>query len=346
MASTPLTPLSSLMFLGELARLSFTAQTATVFSIVTGGATVFSNTYYPDDNGMITVYNLDRLLEPHIGELHADFTFKAATSTLGPATIKVFRCRWGVDTTAANFIPSHFLTPMQGTRDTLDGRHETLSLYSTASEEAYAECRYYRDGSISTARVSLGTGSGARLLNVSPGRFVNATKGRLFAYTVVCGARRASYRVLAYRGETADAFIFRNCFNAWEVLYLTGTRETNPQYTRSSAHIGGYLRNYLIKEEVTRRSFTGPLPEGMEAVAMNLADSQAVFFLLPNGDAGEEVAVTDCDLKHDNTDSLTDLNFSYRGAALTYRLADDRTARLRVPRPPRIFDDTFDQSYE
>lgn len=341
------TPLFAQMFIGELDRLTLLVTDEIEFAVMTGGNIIFSEKYVPDDKGSVNLFALGDILEPFINDLCADFSFTVDGTALGPEVITVFRCSYNLDVRAADFLSHSFLSPMQGDRITAADRYETLSLYSATAEEALAECFYYVDGNLTSKTVSLGTASGSRLLNVSVRRFSDPVLGLPVMYVVKCGSRSARFNVLASSPELSAAFIFRNAFNAWETLYLTGTRETSPQYTRSSANVNGFVRNYDIDEVLQLKTYTGPLPEGMEEVAMNLGRSKAVFFLLPNGDAGDEITVTDCDLKHNNDGyAASDLNFSYRNATVSYRLADDRTARLRVPRPPKIFDSTFDQTYE
>lgn len=347
MSFSTLTPIFPMMFVGELDRLSFVTSAPVAFAVTKGGKTVFENSYVPDNNGIVTLYGFGDILEPFIDNLCADFSFFVDGASLGPATVKIFHCSYAVDVRASSFVESSFLTPMTGNRRTAVDRYETLSLYSTSEEEATALCLYYVNDIVRAKSFSLGTASGARLLNVSPRRFVDQNLGTPFIYQVKCGAREARFDVMESSPELSAAFIFRNAFNAWETLYLTGTRETSPQYTRSTANVNGFMRNYDIDEVVQMKTYTGPLPAGMEEVAMNLGRSKAVFFLLPNGDAGDEVLVNDCELKHTNDGyAASDLNFSYRSATVSYRLADDRTARIRVPRPPHIFDSTFDQTYE
>ena len=333
------------MFLGELNRLSFSSPGAATFTVVHAGVVIFENTYYPDEDGMITVHELADVLEPYIQEIFADFSFEIAGASAG--TVRVFYCSWSMAARAMTFLDSSFLSPMTGIRRTHTSRYETLSLYCNYSEAVTVECRYFDGGAIGTKTVSLGGAQGARMLNVSSARFLDPSRGTLVGYTVKCGQRRAEYMVLPYMPDLSDAFIFRNSFNAWETLYLVGSRETDPQYSRSTANVNGYIRSYQIEEVISMTTYTGPLPDGMEWITMALARSKAVFLLLENGDSGDEIHITDCDLKHTNDQtSEADLNFSYRNAAVKWRMADDRAARLSVPRPPRIFDDTFDETYE
>lgn len=343
-----LTTLYDRMFTGELHRLSLYADESFTFTIETGGSVVFENTYTPSLSGRVTIYFLDKILEQHIPELCADFSLKADGVELHEGGVKVFHCDANINVGAEVFLDAFFLTMMQGIRITHPSRHETLSVYCKEQEPVTVKCYYY-DGTaqLKTKDVSLGTASGQRLLNVSSARFVDDSKGELARYVVMCGERKATYNVALSVPELSEAFIFRNSFNAWEVLYLTGTRTVEPQYTRHQAQVGGFLRSYQVDEVISLDTYTGPLPHGMEEVTMSLAKSRAVFFLLENGDAGEEAVITDCDLKHNNNGTTpSDLTLVYRNASVSYRMADDRTARMRVKRPPHIFDETFDQTYE
>lgn len=347
MSFVSLTPLFPQMFVGELDRLSLAVTGEIHFAISTGGKVVFECSYVPDADGEVNLYELGKIFGCFMPELCAEFSMTVDGEPLGPETITVFHCEYGLVGRASDFLQKSFLTSMQSPRQTAAGRYETLSLYSTEDEEAFAGCYYFADGEIITRNKSLGSASGSRLLNVSPNRFADGELGMPYAYVVMCGARSARFEILPAAPEVSDAFIFRNAFNAWETFYLTGTRETSPEYTRSTANVNGFKRNYVIDEVVQQKAYTGPLADGMERVAMDLARSKAVFFLLGNGDCGDEALINDCDLKHNNDGfAASDLNLSYRQATLTYRLADDRTARIHVPRPPRIFDYTFDQTYE
>ncbi len=337
------------MFLGELSRLSFApASPSASFKVWHKGEVIFASEFHRSSDGMVTVWSLSDILEPYIDEQYADFRFTVNDTPLTSYDVSVFFCAKSLAVPASVFLSKRFLTPTDGPRITGPGRFETLTLFCEEPTAAKALCRYCTpDGELSSAEVALGTVAGIGILNVSPARFSAPSGSRLYAYSVICGDRKAEFYVEESLPELSEAFIFRNVFNAWDTLYLSGTREVQPQYTRASAEVDGYLRNYSITEVLQYRTFTGPLLPGMEWVAMSLASSKAVFLLLPNGDSGDEIIVNDCDLKHDNTYSApVDLTFSYRTASVSFRLADDSVARIQVPRPPRIFDDSFDSTYE
>lgn len=309
-------------------------------SVSSGGVELFANTYTPDADGVITVYDLDKLMVSHIPELLSEFSLYVNGAALPPSPVTVVKCDALISEPAADFLSDFFLGCQVDERDTVLGRHELLNAYSASTQEvAVAECVYLAgDGKLARASLAVGAVLGLVSLDVSPARLVSDA-GRLVAYSVVCGKRRARFRVLADAPATDPSFIFRNRFGVWEILHCTGLKETNPSFTRDHAVVGGRMRPYDIKETVTFKAFTGPLRHGMEEVVMDLARSRAVFVLNPDGSAGDEVVVTDCSLKHNNDDSsLSDLSVSYR-------LADRGVPRIAVTRPPRLFDNTFDATY-
>lgn len=328
------------MFTSEFCRLSFSGVTDTlVLVFVVDGFPVFENRYVPDSAGRVTVYDLDLLLESCLSDTPPSVRIFANSYLLG--SFRLFGCAASVAEPAQTFVTDFFLTPHTGVRDTAADRFESLTLFCAAEEAVTARCAYVKDDlSVVEKTVAVESVVGWSALDVSARRFLDPASGRLVGYTVLCGKRKASYRVLAYTPKADPAVIFRNCFNAWETFYFTGKKETSAAYTRSQANIAGKLRNYHIDETVSYRAMTGPLLHGMEIVALDLARSKEVFLLNADGSAGDEITVTDCDIKHSNEDDeIPDLTF-------TYRLADRRNSRIAVTRPPRVFDNTFDETYE
>lgn len=331
--------LNDYMFVSELCRLSFleVATDELSLSVEVEGAEVFANTYVPDPGGGVTVYDLDRLLEPLIDGLYVD----TVISVNGVAhEVKVFACDAAVSEPAVTFLPDFFLTPVMTERDTAIGRLEILSAFCREEERLMASCTFLLDdGGVETRTVEGPLLQGAVSVDVSPALFVSSP-GRLISYTLTCGKRKARYRVLGYAPEADPALIYRNCFHVMETIYLTGKKETVPAYSRSSAVIGGRLRNYDVTETMSYKAMTGPLRPGVESAVYDLARSREVFLLSPDGSPGDEVTVTDCDLKRTNEDDAIP-DFS-----ITYRRADRRNHVYGALRPPRLFDKTFDETFE
>lgn len=328
------------MFSSEFVQLKFKCTDASMeFSIMQGTSKIFSQIYFPDEDNQVIIHDLDKFLEAHISEFCADFRFLLDGNDMGEVT--VITCNAAVEERAYTFYKDFFFTPSMGERDTAAGRYETVSALTDAETAVEAICTYRAaDGTVSTKKVALPPVTGVSTINVSPARFEDADSGTLVAYTVQCGNRKARYRVLAAAPEVDPAIIFRNCFGCWETIHLTGAKEVSPSYTRSAALIEGQVRNYDIAEVMSFKAHTGPLRPGMVPVALDLARAKDVFLLNADGTAGARLTITDVDVKHTNEDnSIPDFQF-------TYRRADRRSAMLAVVRPPKLFDDTFDKTYD
>ena len=331
------------MLSSEFTRLSIEGLTvpSLALSIRSGGKAVFECDYVPDSSGRVTVYDLDKVLSALPGEHYNDITISLGDLVLEPLVIRVLNCSLPLNMPGETFVEEFFLTPfVEGERDTLVGRHELLTVYCQTGTEVEAVCTFYSEEGLSTRTMKLADASGWTEIDVSPDRFVVADGRQLISVAVKCGDRRMRYRVLNHAPEAGPTFIFRNCFGAWETFSCTGTKETQPAYTRSQAHVLGTLRNYHIEEVLSYKALSGPLRPGMVAVALDLGRSRDVFLLGRDGTVGLDVTVTDCDLKHSNDiRELSEVSF-------TYRLADNHTARIDAVRPHRLFDHTFDDTYE
>ena len=328
------------MFSSEFVQLKFNCTTASMeFSIMQGSSEIFSQTYFPDDNHQVVIYDLDKFLEAHIDMFCAPFSFFIDGNDIGEVT--VITCNAAVEEPANTFYKDFFFTPAMGERDTATGRYETVTALTDKDTAVEALCTYRAaDGTISTKKVTLTQLNGWSPINVSPARFEDADSGTLISYVIQAGTRKARYRVLASAPEVDPAIIFLNSFGCWETLHLTGTKQVAPSYTRSTAIIEGQTRIYDIDEVMYYKAHTGSLRPGMVPVALDLARAKDVFLLNADGSAGGRLIITDVDVKHTNEDnSIPDFQF-------TYRRADRRSAMLSVVRPPKVFDDTFDETYE
>lgn len=328
------------MFTSEFSHLQCSCEsTSMLFSIKMGETEILSQTYYPDERHMVMIYDLDKLLESYIDEIGG--TFSLLVDGITVKTILVMTCRAAITENADKFYKDFFFTPSMGERDTALGRFEVVTMYCDAVTNVKAQCSYLTaNGGIVTKSKFLISSAGWICVDVSPAKFDDAEAGMLISYIVHAGSRKVCYRVLANPAEADPAFIFRNSFGCWETIYLTGAKQVAPSYTRSNAVIEGQYRMYDIEEIMSFKAYTGPLRPGMVPVALDLARSREIYLLGKDGKAGDRITVTDVDVKHTNEDnSIPDFTF-------TYRRADRRSAQLAVVRPPRIFDSTFDNTYE
>lgn len=338
MAISTTPELTEYMFASELCRLTFTnvATETLTLAIIAGGKQVFGNTYFPNSDKTVTVYDLDRFVEALIDDIFIDLTFVINGE---PEPVKVFACSASVSEPAQTFVSDFFLTPVMGERNTAIGRIELLTAFCPTEEKVDVQCTFLLDdGTIETRPDGLGVLSGWAPFDVSPARF-SGGEGRLIAYTVTCGKRKARYRVLGYAPSADPVMLYRNCFHTWETIHLTGKKESSASYTRSQAIIEGCTRNYEIQETMSHKAMTGPLRPGTEAMVLDLARSKEVLLLNADGTPGDEVTITDCDTKMTNEDNeIPDFT-------ITYRLADRRNVRVNAVRLPRIFDKHFDEHF-
>lgn len=337
------------VFLTELRIITLHGVTEPVTVTFSAGngmmAEILSNHYTPDRNKEIQIYDVNKLLMPELayGPVYVDIS--VAPDSVGYNVMVwhtlVFPGNTSVGERAVTFLPSFFLSASHQDRDTAISRRELLSAYLAEETNVTAECHYLSDDNkIVTRTVDVCTlAKGMQTFDASPGLFVNPDCGPLISYDISCGERRRKYRVLPSLPPAATSLLFRNCFGCWETFYLTGKRETTPAYTRSNAVVGGKLRNYDIEETISHKVSTGSLRWGMESICMDVARSKTIFLLNADGSAGDEVTITDGDLKHSNDSSeLLECTF-------TYRLADGLTSRISAPRPPKLFDNSFDDKF-
>ena len=329
---------SSYLFVSDLDVVVFSANSTLSLSITdAGGSTVLSCSYTPV-GGVVKVYDLDRLLSPLITGVMADFTFTVNSISAG---LHLIQSRTRVSMPAADFLDSHFLSSVTSGRDTTMSRKEMVTLLSpTEAVNVTAACVYANGGMCVPQSVQLASALAAgqvHEVDCSPSLLVNDALGELVQYTINAGQRLMTYRVSPTQTHRL-ALLMRNNFGAWEPCYFQGMNEHDPKITRELALVAGSVRQLKIDEEDTCKSYTGPLRPGEVQLFRDLARAYEVM-LLDGGVATDPVVISDAEVKHTDDDgSLPAFTFSWRRAAHTSAMFD-------VPVIPRIFDDTFDETF-
>lgn len=330
--------LSTYHFVSEIDQMELTASADVTFTIADSDSNIILETTYTPIDGTAVVYHLSKLLQPLIGGVVATFTFTAGSTS---KTVKVVQSRERVSEAAMTFLPSFFLSEVMTERDTAIGRRECVSLLPFSSTDVTATCTYYDDGELQTATKTVATSLAAdtvHTLDVSPSAFVDASLGDLVAYVVMAGDRKMRYRVTTL--PTAQpAMLAQNNFGAWETIFFQGMTEYDPEITRETALINGQLKAYNIDLVKSYKSFTSALRPSGVLLAIDLSASKDVY-LLENNVTGDAVVITAVDTKHTNEDEdVPDFTFTWRHASMM-------GARTTAVRPPALFDDTFDDTYE
>ena len=328
-------------FSSTLPDVRFAATGQTLVTISIDGDTVFSENLWPVD-GYITLEDLRDLVEPY-ADIRQTVTL-AITATVGAsysasATVVCCHADFGEET-AANYLDQHFLSILQGKKLTALGRLELLPVQGTG---AVATCTAtYDDGTTRAfiADVYLEQ-SHFTEYDVSPSHFTSFNK-TLIGYTISVGNRTQEYEVDLNAPDCAPILIFENSFGVEEVVYCTGTHRVDPSYKRSTAYIGRLQRNYRIEETRAFKADTGPLTIAMANWLDDLFRSRFVRVAnLYHGSVvpGKEVLITDSKSAYGNDDAeMPRFTFTYQYAQRNHNV-------VQLQRAGRIFDNTFDNTF-
>lgn len=316
------------------------ASETVTFSILKSGEEIFSSAFTPDAAGNIFIYDVRSILEAHIDDVFADFSFTVGNDTVN---CRVFKASVIVTETAEQFLPSFFLSPTNKKRTAPD-RYETLAFYPQEACRVYTVASYYDNGHIAVREIQLMgaedvTPDTVNIIDVSAKKFIDESKGTLVSFVVRAGERSFYYTVDNTLPSADPSILFRNCFNCWDTLFFTGTKENSLEVKRSFAFVDGRYRMYDAVDTESFKANSGVLDEYMIVLAKDLARARSVFLMDKLGNATYELSVTDSEIKYtNNDDALPTMDF-------TFRIALYITLLLEPNRPPKLFDNTFDKKF-
>lgn len=322
---------------------TFATSEKALVNITIDGDSVYNEWLYPVD-GSIRLEDLSDLVTPYARQRWQVNLVVTATAEGGSlvgteSTIVVYcQCDFGGET-AGDFLDSHFLSILMGTKVTALGRLEYLH---TTGGNASCTARY-ADGSTGSFSVGrAGGGNGYTTLDVSPGNFTAPGKV-LTGYTVSDGNRTQEYEIDLSRPDCAPVLIFVNSFGLDELAYCTGIHRVDPSYKRSAAYIGRLQRNYRIDETRAFKADTGPLTTAMANWWDEVfrSDSVRVVNFNTDGspDVGKDLLITDSKSEYSNDDAeIPRFTFTYQYAQRNHNV-------VQLLRAGRIFDNTFDNTF-
>lgn len=313
------------------------------FCLTMGGETILDETYVPDSSGRIIVRDLQQLVEPCLQTNLIEsfgYTITADTSTVS-RSFTVQYCAAESSLPAQNFMEQYFLSSLMGVKVTSIGRKEFLHLVTTQACSVSAVCTYWADGALVMSTKSVKEVSSLNqvvTVEVSPSLFEEVGM-QLLQYVIHAGDRAQTYKVDDECLDVAPALLFTNSFGCQETFYCTGSHELEPQFERSSSVISGMFRNYHIKENRVFSANTGILNTPMSMWADELFRSREIY-LLEGNLPGKEITITESDSKRSNDyESMFCYTFKYRYAQRNHNI-------LHLPKAGRVFDFTFDNTFE
>jgi hypothetical protein len=334
------------LFSSAMDRLVFTTTGSSAEVTFTCGDTVIlDEKYIPDSDKKITVYDLKELFEPYLLENLVEkctYTIDDGTDSSVTGSFTVQYCAAETWLNAKNFMAGYFLTTLQGTKATAEGRKEFVHFYTEETVEVTVEADFYsaEKGLFSLTfhpeiEISLNK---INTIDVSPDLFSSDT-GNLLGYTVSAGSRTISFKLVQEEHTPAPALLFTNSFGVQETFYCMGQLALEPEHTFTGAYASGMFRNYEIEENRLFKANTGRMSHDMAGWADDLLRSKEIY-LLDGTSTGKEVTITECESKRNNADDeLPSFTFTYRYAQRNHNI-------LNTPRAGRVFDYTYDYTFE
>lgn len=176
---------------------------------------------------------------------------------------------------------------------------------------------------------------------MSSSRFTTTGK-TLTSYVVSVGDRRQEYEIDLRNPDCAPILIFTNSFGVDELFYCTGKLTKSPEFKRESAYVNGKKQNYKITETRSFKADTGVMNEEMADWFGELLRSKYVRLVrFKNGtpNVGKEVVIDESKTEQTNLpDELPRFTFTYEYAQRNHNIVE-------MDREGRIFDDTFDYTF-
>lgn len=310
------------------------------------GQDIFFEDLYPA-SGVINLRDIPALITPYARKslaVHLDISISEKFNDDTPTNnaslaADVVYCEADIDTPAADFINTHFLSLMIGTRTTAIGRMEYLHYIGTDQAQVQA---HYDDHSKKTFTLEPIAGNEKyTTIDVSPAQFTK--EGHLLTYYIVtAGKRSQEYDIDFAAPDCAPILLFDNSFGVEELLYCTGTATMAPSFKRNVANIEGKQRNYSIEETRTMKADTGVMNYDTAAWTQELFRSKfvrVITFVKGQANIGKEILITDSKTEYTNKDDeLPRFTFSYQYAQHNQNV-------LSLLRAGRIFDNTFDNTF-
>lgn len=319
--------------------ISGTSGVSQLVTITCDGDQILQEQMWPMGNA-ITLTDLGELLEPYARQRLVTHVTISAGSSSASATVLFARADVGI--AAADFYSDYFLSVLQGPKVTAMGRLELLWYYG--SDSAYVTAEYSDGTQASMAAVTATSSVEYSCIDASPDNYTAAGK-TLTAYTVTAGNRSQRYEIDHQQPDCAPILEFYNSFGVWELLYCTGTHKVSPEYKRDTARIGGLLTAYKIEETRNFEGDTGILSTAMAAWADELFRSDEVYVVnvysgsVAGRDEGKAVVITASKSEVTNDeDDLPHFSFTYQYAQRIHNV-------LQLGRVGRIFDNTFDHTF-
>lgn len=335
---------------------SGTANAKVLFSLQLGGIDILENEiYHFDSSGLLQIRFLGDTLEKHFYDanydirrfsLQAMLTFKSGSEEIS-RTSDVYFCRTYVS--ASQLTPAFMRSiPLSRCREkrTLPGVPEYISFVSSTGKDVKADVVYVSGDIIQTKTVNLLTfintdvfqSIDVSLSAISKTASISEQDIRFWdVYIADYEANKIRYFLDKKSSFPPTVFLFQNCFGAVESFLCRGIQKRSHDTKRETALLGG---RYFVANQTSLLSFTvntGMLTADMSESLIDLLNCRSLMVFkqdvaIPVMISGDNVALADY------RDRLPSGEFTYNYSAKNLTL-------YRYNEKDRIFDFTFDQSF-
>lgn len=331
-----------------------------------GNITVLSERYYAY-GGSVTLYDLGSLIENEMrtsGIAYGDFTLallNTAGAVVDSCTMHVLYCdRFTVCTDTDTFLAENFLTTLQHRR-VAPGDTTSLFYFAKSGENITANVavQWLAPG-LSRVQVHKGTlssgtaaASGVLQLNISQTSLCStmaniykrkASEIEILNFTVNIGQRSLTCYVDRSLDMMRDAFMFRNCFNVWDVAILPRTTKAKTDVERSTAVVNTRSQFYNQRTTQTFEVETGPLTSDETEWLDQLFTSYSVMRLEANACSEDDPFLLVPILISDSTCEVSDTDEKPNTVKFTWRFEDNRPI-VRLSASPGIFTHEYTLPY-
>ena len=153
---------------------------------------------------------------------------------------------------------------------------------------------------------------------------------------------RIIYKIDHGHQRQQTAFAFTNCFGAWETEALTGADERKDELEATFGIIESRYRKVHTELTEEHRVCSGFISAEQYQSLLDMARSEHVYLLNDDGTLGEEVTITGIEFSEKKPHTTPNAVY------LTYRVSNmhQEVFERKQPQTGRIFDDTFDTTFE
>lgn len=329
----------------ELNNFSIMVDSELTLEVQHHGSTVWRANYVPDSHNEVDIIDIFSVLEPFLIESPLQmFSYRLSAAGEAPLSkdFTILLCRCDVDTSGSSFVQTHFLTALDGVKITYRNSREFLYLTSGSTTVGgtvtpQVHCKFVDANNHLTEQTRALTSvneSGINKIDVAPSLFTLAGSD-LVSYTVVAGSRRMEYRVVEPEFFIGAVIEFRNAFGCMETFSFAGLRTNKPKVERSAAYFSGVYHNYHVDTKKHIKVNSAFIPLSMGDFADDLAQSMEIYLL-----TGREVVPVTIVESETDRNNAPDALFSF-----SIEFIKSAKNRKLLPELRRIFDDTFDQTY-